>query len=62
MDKTIKKILNNIETPDESYKDIETTMYDDEDKKDVDVPSCWSNLKNDEYAPAYPTVPKVRHK
>lgn len=57
--KIIKKILNNIETPDESYKDIETTMYDNEDKKDVDVPSCWSNLKNDEYAPAYPTVPKV---
>jgi energy-coupling factor transporter ATP-binding protein EcfA2 len=31
-----------------------------EDKKiDADVPSCWSNLKNNEYAPAYPTVPKV---
>jgi chromosomal replication initiation ATPase DnaA len=31
-----------------------------EDKKiDTDVPSCWSNLKNNEYAPAYPTVPKV---
>ena len=26
---------------------------------DADVPSCWSNLKNNEYAPAYPTVPKV---
>jgi chromosomal replication initiation ATPase DnaA len=31
----------------------------DDDKKDIDVPSCWSNLKNDEYAPAYVTVPKV---
>lgn len=30
-----------------------------DDKKYVDVPSCWSNLKNDEYAPAYHTVPKV---
>jgi chromosomal replication initiation ATPase DnaA len=31
-----------------------------EDKKiDADVPSCWSNLKNNEYAPAYSTVPKV---
>ena len=26
---------------------------------DLDIPSCWSNLKNNEYAPAYPTVPKV---
>ena len=26
---------------------------------DLDIPSCWSNLKNDEYAPAYVTVPKV---
>ena len=31
----------------------------EEDKKDFDVPSCWSNLKNDEYAPAYVTVPQV---
>ena len=31
----------------------------EEDKKDFDIPSCWSNLKNDEYAPAYVTVPKV---
>ena len=30
-----------------------------EEKKDLDIPSCWSNLKNNEYAPAYPTVPKV---
>jgi predicted AAA+ superfamily ATPase len=28
-------------------------------KKDLDIPCCWSNLKNDEYAPAYVTVPKV---
>ena len=26
---------------------------------DLDIPSCWSNLKNDEYAPSYVTVPKV---
>ncbi len=28
-------------------------------KIDTDVPSCWSNLKNEEYAPAYVTVPQV---
>jgi len=28
-------------------------------KKELDIPCCWSNLKNDEYAPAYVTVPKV---
>ena len=32
---------------------------DDSEKIDLDIPSCWSNLKNDEYAPAYVTVPKV---
>jgi chromosomal replication initiation ATPase DnaA len=31
----------------------------EEEKKDLDIPSCWSNLKNNEYAPAYQTVPKV---
>jgi chromosomal replication initiation ATPase DnaA len=30
-----------------------------EKEVDSDIPSCWSNLKNNEYAPAYPTVPKV---
>ena len=30
-----------------------------EEKKEIDIPCCWSNLKNDEYAPAYVTVPKV---
>ena len=32
---------------------------EEEQTVDKDVPSCWSNLKNNEYAPAYPTVPKV---
>jgi chromosomal replication initiation ATPase DnaA len=72
--KELKKILkrNNMS---EEYIDetIEYTGYSEEEpiirkkinipnneeKKDVDVPSCWSNLKNDEYAPAYVTVPKV---
>lgn len=31
----------------------------DEEKKDLDIPCCWSNLKNDEYAPAYVSVPQV---
>lgn len=26
-----------------------------EKEVDSDIPSCWSNLKNNEYAPAYPT-------
>jgi energy-coupling factor transporter ATP-binding protein EcfA2 len=60
MNKTIKKILSNLETPNDSYKDIEPPLYGDEEEEvDNDVPSCWSNLKNDEYAPAYVTVPKV---
>jgi hypothetical protein len=32
---------------------------DQDDKKDLDIPCCWSNLKNDEYAPAYITVLQV---
>ena len=32
---------------------------DQKEKKELDIPCCWSNLKNDEYAPAYVTVPKV---
>jgi len=35
------------------------TRRNKEEKKDLDIPCCWSNLKNDEYAPAYLTVPKV---
>lgn len=35
------------------------TEDDENTQKDIDVPCCWSNLKNDEYAPAYVTVPKV---
>lgn len=34
-------------------------LIEDEEKKEIDVPCCWSNLKNDEYAPAYLTIPKV---
>jgi SpoVK/Ycf46/Vps4 family AAA+-type ATPase len=30
-----------------------------DETQDFDVPCCWSNLKNDEYAPAYITTPKV---
>jgi hypothetical protein len=33
--------------------------FEEDDKIDTDVPSCWSNLKNDEFAPAYLTVPQV---
>jgi hypothetical protein len=32
---------------------------EDDDIVDYDTPSCWSNLKNDEYAPSYVSAPKV---
>jgi predicted AAA+ superfamily ATPase len=31
----------------------------DETIQDLDSPSCWSSLKNDEYAPAYSTIEQV---
>jgi len=45
----------------EMLRNLETTVEDEnnEDKQDFDVPCSWSNLKNDEYAPAYITTPKV---
>ena len=51
--------------PEESYLTTDEilarnrTRKNTEGKKDLDIPCCWSNLKNDEYAPAYITVPKV---
>ena len=30
-----------------------------QDSIDLAIPTCWSNLKNEEFAPAYSTVPKV---
>jgi predicted AAA+ superfamily ATPase len=56
----IKRIMNIRETLEP--EDLPLREYDDDDdveKIDLDIPSCWSNLKNDEYAPAYVTVPKV---
>jgi predicted AAA+ superfamily ATPase len=55
----IKRIINIRETLEP--EDLPLREYDDDDveKIDLDIPSCWSNLKNDEYAPAYVTVPKV---
>ena len=53
------------ETTYDEYPGIEEPIIgkvidkEEEKKVDADVPSCWSNLKNNEYAPAYPTVPKV---
>ena len=28
-------------------------------KQELDTPSCWSSLKNDEYVPSYSTIPQV---
>jgi predicted AAA+ superfamily ATPase len=54
----IKRIINIRETLEP--EDLPLREYDDDvEKIDLDIPSCWSNLKNDEYAPAYVTVPKV---
>ena len=54
----IKRIMNIRETLEP--EDLPLREYDDDvEKIDLDIPSCWSNLKNDEYAPAYVTVPKV---
>ena len=56
-----KKIINMIDTTEyaDNEKMIGRFEYGEDKPIDVDVPSCWSNLKNDEYAPAYVTVPKV---
>ncbi len=49
----IEQRMQNIDMTDEY------PALDFEEKKDLDIPCSWSNLKNDEYAPAYVTVPKV---
>jgi len=55
----IKRIINLRETI-EPEDELPLREGEDESEKiDLDIPSCWSNLKNDEYAPAYVTVPKV---
>jgi len=57
--KTVRKMIMELEKVREEYPNDETPMIDNEELMDLDVPCCWSNLKNDEYAPAYITVPKV---
>jgi predicted AAA+ superfamily ATPase len=55
--KKLNKVSKMLDYP-EDYDQPEITV-DNEEKQDLDVPCCWSNLKNDEYAPAYITTPKV---
>ena len=55
----IKRIINIRETLEPEDMSLRVESEDDSEKIDLDIPSCWSNLKNDEYAPAYVTVPKV---
>jgi len=55
----IKRIINIRETLEPEDMPLRVESDDDSEKVDLDIPSCWSNLKNDEYAPAYVTVPKV---
>lgn len=38
---------------------IREELSREEEQKDLTVPCCWSNLKNDEFAPAYITVDQV---
>ena len=57
------KELLNIErllTPEEydSYDEPEI-RYDSNEKKDSNVPVCWSQLKDEEFSPAYITTPQV---
>ena len=51
MRKALKKIKDQME-----YAD--SVLHQDE-VQDLTVPCCWSNLKNEEFAPAYVTVPIV---
>jgi len=54
----IKRIL----TPEEldSYAEPESRYdYESDDKKDSNTPTCWSQLKDEEFAPAYVTTPQV---
>ena len=55
----IKRIINIRETIEPEDLPLRDVYEDEGEKVDLDIPSCWSNLKNDEYAPAYVTVPKV---
>jgi len=55
--KKLNKVSKMLDYP-EDYDQPEITV-DNEEKQDLDVPCCWSNLKNDEYTPAYITTPKV---
>ena len=55
----IKRIINIRETLEPEDMPLRVESDNDSEKVDLDIPSCWSNLKNDEYAPAYVTVPKV---
>jgi predicted AAA+ superfamily ATPase len=50
-DRKIKRTIHY----DESYDETDF----DEPKEDLDIPCRWSNLKNDEYAPAYVTATQV---
>lgn len=63
-EKYIEETVPEVETTYDEYPGIEEPVVGriidkEEEKIDKDVPSCWSNLKNNEYAPAYSTVPKV---
>ena len=58
-DRTLELIeqLENIRIDEEP---IRLTKYDEEDDKfDSDIPSCWSELKDEEYSPAYKTTHQV---
>lgn len=61
MSESLRKRLNRLtKMQDYVEDDYDMTAEDETDeKRDLDVPCCWSNLKNDEYAPAYITTPKV---
>ena len=52
--KNIREMLSELE-------EIDLPLTNDviEEKIDTDIPSCWSQLKDEEFLPAYVTTPKV---
>lgn len=52
--KNIREMLSELE-------EIDRPLMNDviEEKIDTDIPSCWSQLKDEEFLPAYVTTPKV---
>ena len=49
--------MREIDEPSNMY--ISDEISDENGNNDHDIPSCWSELKDEEFSPAYKTTPKV---